>query len=175
MVSDRPADDLAGEHVEHGCAVDLALTGGVFGDVGAPQPVRRVGNEPPPDKVVMRGRQPFPAALAAVTDTDQPSAAHQSGDPLAPAPQTQAKTQLGVHPGRSIGATGGGERGPDLIFQVRVGDQPRRRRPAAPFVVSRPGHPQHPAGHRDIDPVVGELTDQPEHYFGFGSTFSRAK
>ena len=43
----------------------------------------------------------------------------------------------------------------------------------APLVVARSGHLEHPAGHRDVDAVVGEFTDQPEYYFG--RTFSRAK
>ena len=37
---DRPADHAAGEGVEHDRAVDLALAGGVLGDVGHPQLVR---------------------------------------------------------------------------------------------------------------------------------------
>jgi hypothetical protein len=32
---------------------------------------------------------------------------------------------------------------------------------------------EHPAGHRDVETVVGEFTDQREDYFG--RTFSRAK
>jgi hypothetical protein len=39
MVRDRPADDPAGEHVEHHRRVDSALAGAVLGDVGDPQPV----------------------------------------------------------------------------------------------------------------------------------------
>jgi hypothetical protein len=35
------------------------------------------------------------------------------------------------------------------------------------------GDTKNPAGHRDADAVGGELTDQPEPYFG--RTFSRAK
>ena len=42
-----------------------------------------------------------------------------------------------------------------------------------PFVIAGPGHAKHPAGHRDIDTVVGEFVDQPERYFG--RTFSLAK
>jgi hypothetical protein len=40
-----------------------------------------------------------------------------------------------------------------------------RVEPRQPFVVARPRHGQHPAGHRDIDTsvdVVGEFTDQRE-------------
>src|SRR5882757_2341908 len=37
---DGPADDTPGVGVHDRCAVQLALRGGVFGDVGQPEPVR---------------------------------------------------------------------------------------------------------------------------------------
>src|ERR1035437_6044124 len=37
---DRPADDLTAEGIKHDATVDLALTGGMLGDVGHPQAVR---------------------------------------------------------------------------------------------------------------------------------------
>ena len=46
-----PADDAAAEHAGHDAAVDLALAGGVLGDVGDPQPVRAVRGELAPDQV----------------------------------------------------------------------------------------------------------------------------
>ena len=39
-VVDRPAHDASEERVAHDEAMGLALTGGVLGDVGGPQPVR---------------------------------------------------------------------------------------------------------------------------------------
>jgi hypothetical protein len=45
MVRDRPADDPAGEHVEHYGRVDPAFAGAVLGDAGDPQPVRLIGAE----------------------------------------------------------------------------------------------------------------------------------
>ena len=61
----------------------------------------------------------------------------------------------------------------DALDQLSILDSTSSRDIGRPLVVARAGHPQHPAGHRDVDPVGGELTDQPEPYFG--STFSRAK
>ena len=40
-----PLDDLAAEDVQDRAAVDLALAGRVLGDVGAPQPIRGMGDE----------------------------------------------------------------------------------------------------------------------------------
>lgn len=39
---DRPADNHAREGVQHGAAVDLALPGGMLGDVGHPKSVGSV-------------------------------------------------------------------------------------------------------------------------------------
>ena len=51
---DGPADDLAGVEVEHDAAVELALAGGMLGDVGEPQLVGRRGGEPALDEVLAR-------------------------------------------------------------------------------------------------------------------------
>jgi hypothetical protein len=174
---DRPADHHSAEDVGHGGAVDLALGGGVLGDVGDPQPVRGVGDEPALHQVGVHGRRRAgPVPFAPVTDPGQARAAHQPGDPLAPARQPQAEPELGVHPRRPVRAAGGGMDRGDGAAQLLVGHGPSAGRPAEPVVVARAGDLQDSAGHRDIDPqvdVLGELTDQPEPYFG--STFSRAK
>ncbi len=57
VVRDRPPDDPPGPDVDDRGAVHLPLGGGVFGDVGAPQPVRAVGDEPPADQVLVGGGQ----------------------------------------------------------------------------------------------------------------------
>ncbi len=78
-----------------------------------------------------------------------------------------------MHPPDTVGAAGSGVDVNDRVQQVRVVDIAGRRRPAAPLIEPRPGNLEHPAGHRDVEAVGGELLDQPEPYFG--STFSRAK
>ena len=103
----------------------------------------------------------------------RPVIAQQPGDPLAADTDLPAQPQLGVHSRRAVAASGLGVDVHDLVGQVRVVDVAVGRWPVTPLVVARSGHLQHPAGHRDVDAVAGELTDQPEHYFG--STFSRAK
>jgi hypothetical protein len=45
--------------------------------------------------------------------------------------------------------------------------------PGSPFVVALAAHTKDPAGHRDVEPVVGQFMDQRENYFG--RTFSRSK
>jgi len=64
VVGDGPAHDHAGPHVQDRAAVDLPLTGGVLGDVGAPQPVRAVGGELALHQIVVHGcRRRGPAGL----------------------------------------------------------------------------------------------------------------
>jgi len=50
----------------------------------------------------------------------------------------------------------------DLLEQQRVLLATRRVEPVEPLVVARPRHVQYPAGHRHIDVVGGEFTDQRE-------------
>jgi len=59
VVGDGPAHDHPRPHIEYGAAVDLPFTGGVLGDVGAPNPVRALGNEPAAHQVLVhrRGRR----------------------------------------------------------------------------------------------------------------------
>jgi hypothetical protein len=47
-----------------------------------------------------------------------------------------------------------------------------RFHPGSPFVVALAPNVQDPAGHRDVESVVGEFTDQREDYFVW--SFSRA-
>src|SRR5687767_11242937 len=61
----------------------------------------------------------------------------------------------------------------DVFEQVFVLQCADRFHPGTPFVVALASHVQHPTGHRDVEPVVGEFTDQREDYFG--RTFSRVK
>jgi hypothetical protein len=109
-------------------------------DVGAPQPIRAVGDEPPPDQVLVRRRRWPPASAPAIADADQPGTAHQPSDPFAAAALAEAEPQFGVHPRSAIGAAGGSERRPDGVLQLRIDQQPQRRRPPAPGVVTRVGH-----------------------------------
>jgi hypothetical protein len=176
-ILERPAHDLAGADVLDGGQVEGAVAGGVLGDVGAPQPVGGVGDEPTVHQVVVDRRGwPVAALLAAMAQAGDACFAHQPGHAFATATQTQPEPEFGVHPWGPIGAPRVAVHLEDGVGQPGVVDIAGRGRSVPPLVVARPGHLQHPAGHRDIDSqigVVGELTDQPEPYFG--STFSRAK
>ena len=61
----------------------------------------------------------------------------------------------------------------DLFEQQFVILFPHGCRAVLPFVVARPGHAEQPAGHRDVDTVVGEFMDQPERYFGRMFSFAK--
>ena len=137
----------------------------MLGDVSDPQPVRGVDGELPVDQVGaglgvrVAHRAAVPSAPVEALD---PGLAHQPGDPLEVHRQTQPEGQLGVHPRGSIGASRLGMNVSDVLEQQCVLLTSWRVEPGYPFVVARPRHVQHPAGHRDIDVVVGEFTDQRE-------------
>ncbi len=86
----------------------------------------------------------------------------------------EPERELGVHPRPAVGAARLGVDTFDVFEQQLV--LLRRAAdftPGTPFVVALAAHAKDPAGHRDVESVVGEFTDQREDYFG--RTFSRAK
>ena len=113
------------------------------------------------------------ADVLATTNAAQASRAHQPRHASPADRQPLAQPQLGMNPARAVDTSSGRVDIDDRIEQVGVGDIAGRGRAAPPLVEPRSGHLQHPAGHRDVEPVSGELLDQPEPYFG--RTFSRAK
>jgi hypothetical protein len=58
---DRPSDDASAVDVENDSAVELALPGGMLGDVGDPEAVRIISVELALDEVVGRGHVGDPA------------------------------------------------------------------------------------------------------------------
>jgi hypothetical protein len=48
-----------------------------------------------------------------------------------------------------------------------------RQRTVTPLVVTRSRHLEHPVGGRDVDAVVGQLTEQPEPYFGSACSLAK--
>jgi hypothetical protein len=108
VVADRPADDAAAERVEHDRAVDLALPGRVFGDVGQPQVVRTAAPELAVDEVFggrhARNASPLASAVAA----GDPGSLHQHRDRVVPDLDTASEHEVGVDALGAIGAVGGG-------------------------------------------------------------------
>lgn len=85
VVGHRPAHNSAAEGVEDHGQVDLAVPGGVFGDVHHPQAVRFGGIELAADEIV-GGLAAIAACAAASSPTVDPrdaGLAHQPLDPLA--------------------------------------------------------------------------------------------
>jgi hypothetical protein len=107
------------------------------------------------------------------TDPGPPGDPQQPGHPLATDPQTHPEPELGMGSWGSVGASRHRVDVHDRVAQIGVLKIAVGQVSIVPLVVARSGDPEHPAGHRDIDPVVGKLADQPEHYFG--RTFSLAK
>ena len=133
---DRPADDEARERVEHDTAVDLALAGGVLGDVGHPQLVR---GTPEKSRRTRSSERPTRPARA-------PRGSRRFGTPLIPRSRmivrdrvvadedVAAVAQLGCHAFSAVDAARGPVHVGDLAGQP---DAPERRRLTAAGPSSR--------------------------------------
>jgi hypothetical protein len=80
VIRDRPVHDASRPGIDDHSEVDLATSGGVFGDVHTPQPVRAVGIEGPVDEVVVDLAVARPGAAPVafpIVDPDRPSHIHQ--------------------------------------------------------------------------------------------------
>ena len=99
-----PTDDAPAEHVEDDGQVQEAGQGRDVGDVGDPEPVRRVRLEAPLDPIRGRAGLGIPACRARAAAPAHPGDAdgpHNPGDPLA-AHRDTALGQLGVNPRSTI-------------------------------------------------------------------------
>ena len=136
---------------------------GCFGNIRQPQPVRPGDGELPVDQVGRGRLGRLAAAVSAPVEALQAGLAHQPGDPLVVDRQAQPEREFGVHPRPPVRAARVGMDLFDVLEQQRILLFPRRGRPAGPGVIAGPGYLQHSAAHRDVDPVVGEFSDQPEY------------
>jgi hypothetical protein len=165
VLGNGPSNNKPGIGVHHRRAVHLAFQRRVLGDIGDPQHVRGVDGELAVDQVGagLGVRVPDRAAVAsAPVEALDPSLAHQPSDPLEVHRQAQPEGRFGVDARRAVGAARLFVDPADLFQQQLVLLTSRRVEPSQPLVVARPRHSQHPAGHRDIDVVFGEFTDQRE-------------
>ncbi len=176
MVRDRPAHHAAAEPVDDHREVQPSLAGAVLGHVGDVEPVRGIGGEVPLDQV-RRWRGGLVATRGAPQTTSvhalQAGGAHQPLDTAVADLDATTHGELGMHTAVAVGAVGSGVHVVDRVHEVGLLEITVAGLAAQPFVVPRRRDLQHPAGHRDGNPVRGKLLDYREHYFG--STFSRAK
>lgn len=155
----------------HHRAVDLALAGGVLGDVCRPQPVRLGPSEVAVDQV-RRGRGVMGLAmLGPPRHAPQPGSAHQDLHGLAAHRYAPAPHQLGVNPFGAVGLAGPGVDLADGIAQPGVPDRPSRPRAAKPAVIARHRHPQQAARPLDGETLRGQRLDGREPAFGPTSPF----
>lgn len=166
---DGVADDPVRRAVLDRAEVDHAFHRPVLRDVDQPLHVDRVRGEVPVDAVVVNrpaGLLPRPAALEdARGDALQGT---QALDAVPPDLEPHRVDQLiGDEPGAELRVVrmhvhcG--------VDQVRVVPVPLANRVPAPGVVRRRGEAEHPARHRDRDPLAGEIADQGIHHSGFTS------
>lgn len=172
---DRVPHDPVGVQVLDRAQIELALTGGVFGDVGQPQLVGPLGGETASDEVDMHRRAGL-AVQSSLPGEHRP-------DPLRGAQPGHAV----LTGGDALGGLIGNEPVPEGravtvdvrrgVYQVRVVPIPPRDRAFPPLVEPLLGEAQHRASHRGGDPVGGKVKDQRwgylplagEHNFGLTS------
>ncbi len=135
VVGDRPAHHSAAPGVEDDAEVHPAFVGAVFGDVHHPQPVRTGDVELALDQILRRGGAGVAAGATpslAPVDALHAGLAHEPLDSLAGAADALAEAEVGMHPGRAVGATGAPVDVDDGVGQVGVGQVTIAHRPRPP-------------------------------------------
>ena len=107
VIGDRPADHPTAPGVDHDGEVDLALGGGMLGDIGDPQPVGTLRCELAVHQVVAGRRVGVAsgAAPAPLVDPNDAVDAHQTLDTFTADTATLAEHQLVVSARTAIGTT----------------------------------------------------------------------
>ena len=159
-VADGVADDPSGEHVLDRAEIELALVGPVLGDVGQPQLVDVIRGEVPLDQVIVHRRSRALPDLAALLPERRPPLVVPADPPRSPLahPLTHGLHFAGEEPVAELGIIQVGvEQGvrPIGLDQLGLGDLL-----FPPAVVRLAGELQDPQGHRDRDPVTGELAHE---------------
>ena len=91
VIGDGEADDAARVDIDHDGRVDPALTGGVLGDIGDPEPVGLVDCEDAFDVIRMRRRRRRRSAKTAPIRALEALVTHQPRDPLSADPDATAE------------------------------------------------------------------------------------
>jgi hypothetical protein len=164
---DGVADDAVGEEVFDRAAVDLALTGGVLGDVGDPLAVGLCRGEIALDVVVV-DRRAGPGALAGSSLADggrpQPLLGAQPPDPPLPDGQAGKLELVGQEPvAESRVIIVGNAQGVRDVGVLKVASAYRARQPR---VVRLRREAEHPAGQPHGEALGGQVTDQRVDHFG---------
>jgi hypothetical protein len=106
VISDRPAHDHPRVHVEHSAAIHHPLACRMLSNIGDPQHVWSISDEPATHQIIMGcWRGYLPAAFASMTDPGDARQPHQPRDTFASAAHAQAEPKLGMHSWRPVGVT----------------------------------------------------------------------
>ena len=160
-LADRVADDPARVDILDRAEVELALSGGVLGDVGQPKPVRGACGEVATDEIVVRRRARQRPLTLLLAEHAEPAVVR--ADP--PGGTVSHRLARGA---RLVGKQAVAELG---IIAVRVEQRVRAPRlhplgvadgPREPAIVRLASDPKHPARHRHGDPVDGQFADERE-------------
>lgn len=102
VIGDRPPYDPPGECVEDSAAINLSSRGRMLCDVGAPDLIRPLGDEPAGDEVVVHRWYWSVATLVACADAGNAEQPHHPCDTFAPDPDATAEAEFGVDPRRAV-------------------------------------------------------------------------
>lgn len=139
---DSPADDLAAASNQHGGAADLALPGGMLGDVRDPQLVQRETVEPPVDQFVRRGDPLESLDSGWAWKATDSGASHEDGDEPVGARNVHSDGELGVDAAVAVGAAGSDVDLPDQAGQPAAAQLSGTGRTLSVPVTARTGDAQ---------------------------------
>jgi hypothetical protein len=163
---DGVADDPVGEQVLDRAAVELALGGGVLGDVGQPDLIGTLGGEVPAHQVVMDCWAGSSLAAPSLLGGGRPDpvVAAQPPHPSFAGAVTGALELIGNEPVAELGVIG--VHVDDRVGQVGVVEITVTHRVGPPLVERLGREPEHPAGQPHRDPFGGQFLDQRVAHFG---------
>lgn len=163
---DSPADDLAAASIQHGGAVDLALPGGMLGDVRDPQLVQRETVELAVDQVVRCGDSLESLDSGGAWKATDSGASHEDGDEPAGARNVHSDGELGVDAAVAVGAAGGDVDLPDQTGQPAAAQLSGTGRALSVPVIALTGDAQQAAAGARGCPGVDESVDHRVRPFG---------
>ena len=162
---DGIADDPVGAGVLDRAEVELALTGRMLGDVSQPQPVRDLGLELAADEVVVGGGVDLGRLAGLLLAEHRPPAVGRADLPHRPLADFEPGIVdfVGQEPVAELRIVPVGVE--DGVGQLRLVPLGVGDRVGQPAVVGLAGDLEHPARHRDGDPVSGQIFDERVDHF----------
>lgn len=173
-IVDRPADDLSGERVHDGAAIDFAFSRGMFGDIRNPQFVGREPMELAAHQVVGGGDSVESLDLCRPWEAADTGFTHQDGHQTLAHLKLHTDRQLSMNPARAVGLPGRVMDLADQPGEPHPSHLGGRYRPVLVSVISGTAYAEQSAA--QLDPVAGldEVVDYRVNPFGPGRSSPRS-